>query len=476
MAVDSHPHSRREDAEVVMTRSRSQCLRAGAPGAIARSRFHRSLSVAMLQLVVATGLTAQLPTAPPGWSRHTSFQEATQPQLVRSTVQLNAKEHLVAVRQRLFRTGSQLLPASQPLLDLGPGEDIAFVVATAGGLFAAGSLHSGRVLLVDPDWGQVGTFAGVANAFDAVAIGADLLVVANPLWPQAGANSGVWLLGPARVPREILALVGPSGPLELLPNGDLVVGELGPIVPPPPGAARLLLLPAGQVAAAVAGATLSMADVTAIGTGYAGLYDLAADSQGHLHVSDVASSVVVHTAPGGLVPIGTTLDVGGGRFALTLQFLPHGAAPFRGYQPAEAAPALAIGTSDFATSYEWIHLRAQRPLATAPTGPTVAVGPFAVDVGGAPPLGLALAFASQPGPGSEVVVATLDGTPLWCGLSLSTTFFVAGTTVAANGIANLMLHNPGGTPGAIDLQILALDPTGTGDLGSSAVLRLDLLP
>lgn len=457
-----------------MTAIRSPNLRAGAP-AVAPRRLAR-LGRALAAVGFGATLAAQAATVPPGWSCATSFVETAQPLLVRSALVLNAKEHLVAVRQQLFRTGAQRVATMRPLLDLGSNDDIAFLVPVAGGRCAVGALRSGKVLLVDPVAGHVGTFAGVPNAFDAAALGADLLVTANPMWPQAGAHSGVWLVGPGRLPREVLALVGPSAPLAVRANGDLVVGELGPTVPPPPGAIRLLQIPANRVSAALAGAALSMADVTAIGTGYTGLFDLAVDDQGRLHATDPTSSVVVHTAPGGLSPVGTTLDVGPGRFALTLHYQPHGSAPFRGFQPADAAPALGVGTSDFATRYEWRQLRSARPHATVPTGTRVPVGPFSVDVTGAPPLGLGFAFASLPGSGPETLVATVNGTPLWLALPLATTFLVADTALDAAGAANFALWNPGSAPGRVDLQVVAMDALGAGDVGSAAVIRLDLLP
>lgn len=459
-----------------MSASRSLHLRSGARGAPARVALPLVLAGIAALTTFSAPLPAQQPATPPGFASHTSFVETMQPLQVRCCLQWNAKEHLVAIGPRLFRTDDRRSVASRPVMDLGPGEDIAFLAPIAPGRVAVGTLRSGRIVVVDPDVGRVAAFAGVANGFDAVAIGGDLLVIANPLWPQGGAHSGVWLLGPGRTPREVLPLVGPSAPLALLANGDLVVGELGPVVPPPPGAARLLRIPANRIAAARAGATLSMADVSASGTGFAGMFDLAVDTQDRLHVSDPASSVVVHTAPGGLVPVGTTLDVGAGRFVLGLQFVGDGSAPFRGFQPPTAAPMLGVGTSDYGSSYDWRLLRAARPATTVSTGTSVAPGAFTVDVAGAPPLGLAVAFASPSGSAPESIVAIVDGTPLWFALPLPTTFFVSIAAVAANGTASLAMTNPGGTPGQVDLQVVAILPDGSGDLGSSPVLHLDLLP
>jgi hypothetical protein len=110
------------------------------------------------------------------------------------------------------------------------------------------------------------------------------------------------------------------------------------------------------------------------------------------------------------------------------------------------------------------------------TGTSVAVGPFVVDVAGAPPLGLAFAFASLPGAGPEAVVATIHGTPLWLGLPLAGAFYVADTTLGPTGATSFPLWNPGLAPGRIDIQVVVMDANGAGDVGSAPVLRLDLLP
>jgi hypothetical protein len=456
-----------------MTASGHLCLlRARTHGVIARL----SSPGVVLTLLFAGPTAAQAPPPAPGFELATAFTETTNAAQVRCVLQWAEQDHLVAIGARLFRARAQIAPTRQPLLDLGAGEDIAFLTRMPGGVCAVGSLRSGRVLLVDPDLGLVGRFRGVANAFDAVAVGSDLLVNANPLWPQGGAHAGLWLAGPGRTPREVLPLVGPSAPLAVCGTGDLVVAELGAIVPPPPGAARLLRIPGNRVAAALAGATLSMADVVGIGSGYGGLYDLAVDDQDRVHATDPASSIVVHTDPGGLVPTGTTIDVGAGRFALTLQYLPCGSAPFRGYQPADRAPRLAVASSDFWSSFTWRQLRARRPQASLPGGNPIAAGAFAVDLSGAPPGGIAFAWAGPPVGGNEVVVAELDGTPLWLGLPPAGTFFVAASAIDGAGTASLGMHNPGGTAAAVDLQVIALAAAGTGELGSTPRLHLHLLP
>lgn len=452
-------------------------MTASRPACLLRSRPHgaraRSLAVAM---ALAPALTAQTPTLLPGFELTAAFAELAQPAQVRCTLQWQDKDHLVAIGAQLFRCGAQRDPTLPPLLDLGAGEDIAFVARLPGDLLAIGALRGGKVLVLDPDHGTVGTWTGVANTYAAVAVGNDLFVNANPLWPLSGAHAGLWLVGPGRTPREVLPLVGPSAPLAVRPNGDLAVGELGPTVPPPPGAARVLRIAAVRVAAALGGATLSMADVSGIGSGWSSLFGLAVDDLDRLHASDAGGSAVVHSDPGGLTPTGVTVDVGAGRFVLGLQYLPTASAPFRGYQPEDRAPQLAIASSDFATSFTWQLLRARRPRTTLPSGGSgVAAGPFAVTLDDAPANGLACAWAAPAPSGPEIVVGQLGGTPLWLGLPLATAFLVTASATDAAGAASLAMHNPGGATADFDLQILALDPAHL-DVGTTAPLHLHLLP
>ena len=80
-------------------------------------------------------------------------------------------------------------------------------------------------------------------AFDlAVGPGGEVIVSANPLWPAANADTGLWHVGPHGLPREVLRLSGPSGPVLFDAAGNLLVAELGRVIPPPVGAVRRLEL------------------------------------------------------------------------------------------------------------------------------------------------------------------------------------------------------------------------------------------
>jgi hypothetical protein len=303
------------------------------------------LQLSLRCLLALAGVTIAAQGVPPGFALTTAIEETVRAPRVRA-VGFGADGYLVAVDRvlELHRAGA----APRPLWRLPAGEDFAFVLATGTGA-VFGELHGGRVRSLDLATVTVtATFPGVRNAFDVALLpGGDALVTANPTWPAAGARSGVWLVGPGRAPREILPLSGPSSALAFAANGDLVVGELGPAVPPPPGAARLLRFPPGLVQQAIAGGVLSTAQASAIGTGLGGIYDLAFDDLGRLHVTDPMSSTVRHCPAGSLQPSGITVDLGPGRCALQLAFVAHPSAPFRGYQPPEHAPALLVSHSDF---------------------------------------------------------------------------------------------------------------------------------
>ena len=116
------------------------------------------------------------------------------------------------------------------------------------------------------------------------------------------------------------------------------------------------------------------------GNGYAGLYDLVADDEGRLLVSDPASGIVVHTAPGGLTPVGTWFDAGPGRFVATLQRHDRGSAPLAAFQPYERAPFVLVAATDYTSRLEVFACGPQRPLAALSPSPVVAVGTISISV------------------------------------------------------------------------------------------------
>lgn len=418
------------------------------------------------------------PTLAPGYAARRHFAAQALVPFVRRVLVAQTGKTFVAITNQVFVT-QLTLPAGQlPRLRL-PNEDVAFLAEERGanGRVLAGGLHTGLVRCLDANSGQLlAIYPGVANAFDAEPlVNGDLLLSANPTWPAGGSNSGLWLAGPGRTPRLLLQLSGPSGPLVVLGNGDLVVGELGPIVPPPPGAARLLRFPAAVVQQALAGGTLTTADAVTTGNGFGGIYDLAADDEGRLLVSDPASSIVVHTAPGGLTPVGTWFDAGPGRFVTSLQRQDRGSAPLAAFQPYEHAPSVLATTTDYTSLLEAYACGPQRPLASLSPSSFVAVGNSTHAVHRAPPLGVGLVLASLQPLQPEQAIAWFGGTPLWLGLDANGLVPFTGFALDAQGGANVPIVNPGGIAADLHFQTVVFAP-GSGAIASTSPLTAHLLP
>lgn len=430
-------------------------------------------------LSLAPEVAAQAtPTLAPGYTARRHFTAQSLVPFVRRVLVARTGKSFVAIANQVFVTQLTLPSGQLPRLRL-PNEDVAFLTEerVAGGRVLAGGLRTGLVRCLDANSGQLlATYPGVANAFDAEPLAnGDLLLSANPTWPAGGSNSGLWLVGPGRSPRLLLQLSGPSGPLVMLANGDLVVGELGPIVPPPPGAARLLRFPAAAVQQAMAGGTLTPTAAVQSGTGFGGIYDLAADDEGRMLVSDPASAAVVHTAPGGLTPVGIWFDAGPGRFVTSLQRQDRGSAPLAAFQPYEHAPTVLATTTDYTSLLEVFACGPQRPLAALSPSPFVAVGTSTHAVRAAPPLGVGLVLASLQPLQPEQAIAWFGGTPLWLGLDGNGVVPFAGFAVDAQGRASVPIVNPGGFAADLHFQTVVFAP-GSGAVASTSPLTAHLLP
>lgn len=449
-----------------------------SPRALAPHAMRLAAAAMALLPFAATAAAQSAPITSPGYAARQHFATQMQVPFVRRVLVARSGATFVAVGGQLFVTQQTLVPGQLPRLRLW-NEDFAFLAQErgAGGRVLAAGLHTGLVRCLDASSGQqVATYAGVANAFDAEPLAnGTLLLSANPTWPAAGANSGIWLVGPGLAPRLLLQLSGPSGPLVQLGNGDLIVGELGPMVPPPPGAARLLRFPAALVQQALAGGTLTTADAVQSGNGYAGLYDLVADDEGRLLVSDPASGVVVHTAPGGLTPVGAWFDAGPGRFVATLQRHDRGSAPLAAFQPYERAPFVLVAATDYTSRLEVFACGPQRPLAALSPSPVVAVGTSQHTVNAAPPLGVGLVLASLSAPVPEQAIAWLGGTPLWFGLDGNDDVPLAPFALDAQGRASVPIVNPGGIAADLHFQTVVFAP-GSGAVASTLPLTAHLLP
>ncbi len=447
--------------------------RVATPRGSTRRAAARALPAA---LAVAVALAAAAPAQPPpGFASAVAFANTTHVAGLHRIAALGDGRHLVAHRGELYATAAAFGPGEPECrrLLLLAHEPIAFVDVDPTAALVGG-LASGRVVRVDLANAAASPYAfGVANTFDVVRLASgDLLCAANPHWPAPGAHAGVWLVGPGRAPRELLALLGPSGPLALDANGDLIAAE---IAGAGPASARLLRIPAARLQLALGGATLSMADVSAIGTGYAGIHDLVCTADGRVLTSDSGSSVVLATAAGSLAAGAVWFDAGAGRYATTLQLTGATGAPLLGWLPPAHAPAVAVVCSDFVSAVELVMLAPRRPHASVTPSRQLAAGTSTLHVAHGPAAGVALWLASAPSTSPELPVLALAGTPLWLSLDLPSTVPVALVALDASGAAGVPLDNPGGLAAAFDFQAVVLGPT-PGQLGSSQRLALHFLP
>lgn len=444
------------------------------------TRFRASLASPAAVAAVAATMLLAAPTrgqAVPadGFAAATSFVCRYQAQLVRTVLPIGQGKHYVVHGRRLHCAGGRLEASRPPLFEL-PFEDIAFCVRSGtGGRLYVGGLASGRVHVVDEVTGiHLSTFQGLANTFSVEPVANDqLLVQANPTWPFGNGHSGLWLVGPSQPPRLLLQLIGPSAPIARVGNGDLLVAELGAIVPPPPGAARLLRFPAAAVQAAIAGGTLTTSQAGQVGTGFAGIYDLAVDDLDRVYVSDPASSVVLRTAPGGLDAVEAWFDAGPGCYVTGLHWLPGAGAPFAPYQPVERAPSLRVTCSDYWTFAEQLAVGPERPAAAlAPSHGITTGSQLVVHQAARNGNGLAMVVLGASAP--EVPFVWPGSPPLWLGLDPSQLALALPFAVDDAGFAAMPLPYAGGLDLTVTLQaaIRAAD----GAIATTAPITTQLLP
>ena len=450
------------DAEVVTVQTRLRVRGSSAFVGLARRALIRLLPALPTALLPAQAAT--IPALPPssriaGMFARPAFVELDRPVLVRAAL-TDGHGMLLAVGGRLLRhDGHAPVPGS---LQVDLAHDIAFLARAASGNVLAGTL-TGEVLELDrKTMRPIAEWPGLANTFDVVPLpNGDLLATANPQWPATNAGTGVYHLSPHQPPRRILRLVGPSGPLTLLPNGDLVVAELGPVVPPPAGAAKLLRIPAARVTAALAGAVLGRPDIAEVGAGYDGLYDLVADGTGRLLSTNPATGRITASHRDGLAADGTWIDLGTGRFATHLQMTGNATATLHPYQPAGRAAQLLISTSNYASFYEIVRVGPRRPQLRASPVDHAPPGPVTLSLRNAPPNGLLLWLASATPSVDDFAALTLDDTPIWLGLAPTDVVVAGAGAVDAAGLASMTFTNPG-LDARIDWQAFAWSLEGVG--------------
>ncbi len=300
-----------------------------------------------------------------GFAAPVVLEQNAMAQFVRGTGHVAQHGWFEAIGNRLTQ---RTQTSTNTVLQLPAGDDLTLVEVDDSDRIWTTALLAGTVHVHDPATGTTSQFPGVANTFSLAPLAnGQVLLSANPLWPAAGAHTGIWLAGAGLVPREILALNGPSGPILVDDGGALFVGELAP-------APRLLRIPAGRLQQALAGSTLAAGDADLVGFGWPGLYDLGRWPQGGIAVT-TGLDAAVWLADAALSPAQQPLlDLQNGELTLQLQLERNagGGSPFAAFQPAERAPALLLATSNFISSYAVRRLAPSRP-ALAPATP----GPYA---------------------------------------------------------------------------------------------------
>ncbi len=436
-----------------------------------------ALPAVLAALTAAQTLSAQQPSAPPGFAVSTVLSERSQPWAVRGAAgDPAATTFWIGLGRTVFHRPDPWTWIT--VHQFAAPDDLGILLQpTAGSHAWFAGLRSGTFFAIDPanPATPAHSFAGVANAFDlAIASTGEVLVSANPAWPAAGAATGVWHIGPQRTPRELLRLAGPSGPLLFDAQDRLIVADLGAAWPIPPGGVRLLRFTAARWRPVLAGGgTLQPGDAERIGAGWNGAYDLATDDGGELWVTDGNTGAVRRAHPATLQPL-PTADFAMAGTALQIAWRPGSDAPFLPFQPGERAGALLVADSDFVSEHALRRLHPERPTLALWPGATFGAGTGRADLTGAGG-GIALLALSTGPARPETALAWLDGAPLWSALDPQAPLATAFVALDAQGHGSVPLRHPGGFALRLLLQAAVLSPTGHGH-GTSAAVTLDLLP
>ncbi|MGE0142184.1 MAG: hypothetical protein AB7T19_02750 [Planctomycetota bacterium] len=357
------------------------------------------------------------------------------------------------------------------------GSDIGFVArpANSSRLFFS-EYGNGIVMAHDLATGLQTPIATVRNAFDLdLAIDGTVLLSANPGWPAAGSNSAIFAVTTGGATHRVLQLLGPSGPLLVLPSGDLLVAELGVNSPPTPGGVRILRLSAGQLANAIASRqTLTTRDATVFTNGLDGAFDLAADDRGAIYVSDPNFGDVRRIAADGSIDPFPLL-ARQSKSTLDLAFLDGGPAAFLPRQRDDSG-TLWCALSDFTTAAEIVAVRPSPPRLDSPQAPAVPRGPARIDAAGLSPLAPAILLVSWLPQRSPWHLATLRGADLFTTLDPTLAPVITPLVVDGHGDASFLFDHRGGTSSVrITLEAWSL-PTGGSEFAAiSEPLVLDLL-
>ncbi len=317
---------------------------------------------------------------------------------------------------------------------------------------------------------------GLVNSFDvALAQPGQLLVVANPKWPAAGAASGIWLMDLVKGKhREVIQLTGPSGPIAFDAMGNLLYALQPSNFPAPKGSVRLIRFPQSLVRKAIQGGKpLTIGQASVVMKGLNGALDLAFDDRQRLYVSDPQNGGLLRTLPASM-----TLDSAFLKptklTTLGLQFVERSPATFDGFQPSDGGE-LYMATTDWISVAGVWRIRAARPGLSSKPEVRIPKGPLELNLKGAPRnAAVWLVLSAGPPLASEVALFYDAGVPGWVGLDLARPHLVLLATTDATGSYRLKLQNPGGASLRLHLQALAVAGTtpATRQVGTSNVLSL----
>lgn len=452
---------------------------ARTPTTMHRDSPTRAPCAAAVLLALAAAAAAQTPSlaVAPGYDASARYTEGSSP-LAMTGFAVDARQTLfVAVHNCVMSIDASDNVTLLQQLPL--GHDVGLIaVPDAGDELLLSDFQAALLWRHDLISGAVRAQPLPHQAFDLARAGdGSLLVSANPRWPAPGAHSGVWLLDAGGNHREIVQLLGPSGPLVFDARGDLYYGLQSAVYPTPPGSVRVLRFAAADVRRAIAGgAPLQIGDASVALDRLDGAFDLAFDDRGRLYGSDPQRGVW-RTSPDGrleaspfVAPPPPPAQLG----ALQLQFADRGATTFDAFQP--GVERLYVHASDWRFTSAVHVVVPQRPALSSSPPDVVPPGPLAVRLDRAPAGALAALFVSAAGASYDRAILELAGTPLWFALDTALPLVCLPRTADTGGSATWPLLHAGGFGAALHLQAIALAPALPLTFGSSTLLTLILQP
>jgi len=407
-----------------------------------REALHAWLSVAL----IAASLAAQpLPlSVPDGFASEIQHTEPGNPFALRALAidPANATLYL-SINNRVLRQETN--GALTELFRFPQNESTGlFSICTRRNELIFTNFKTSRCYRRDLQSGLVSSFSGVKNAYDVgVTLQGDVLVTANPDWPNSGARTSVYVLDPLRGKhREIIQLAGPSGPLLITPSGDLLYAVQSDQYPTPRGSVRVLLFTQTQVTRALAGTTpLPLTAGKVVLAGLDGASDLCMDGRGRVYISDSQHGGILRTKAGSYTLEPTAFSPPSNLVTLGLAFADLGAGSMDSYQAAEGA-SLYVHTTDWRITAEARRVTPLRPRLSASPNPAPK-GPVQINIQDAPPdaqawLGISILPALPERP-----VFREQGVLLFLGLDFMVPPLLLSGRTNATGSLGFRFTNPG---------------------------------